>query len=128
VEVQAGDARDRVSSDLIEFSIAMLFRNHTTRYPATFPKESGSLPFLGTDSRDGSHLPKAAREAGFRRAVTKSSSSEVVTAVETLLGKGTFFDIEGPRPLMADPMGIRYLPDCLASVSCAIVMRVRICA
>jgi DNA-binding NarL/FixJ family response regulator len=36
-------------------------------------------------------LARAAREAGFRGAVTKSSGSEVITAVETLLGKGTFF-------------------------------------
>jgi CheY-like chemotaxis protein len=40
-------------------------------------------------------LARAAREAGFRGAVTKGSGREVVMAVETLLDKGTLFQVEG---------------------------------
>ena len=39
-------------------------------------------------------LARAAREAGFRGAVTKDSGREVVLAVKTLLDKGTLFDVE----------------------------------
>jgi hypothetical protein len=41
-------------------------------------------------------LVRAAREAGFRGAVTKGSGREVVMAVETLLDKGTMFEASGP--------------------------------
>jgi DNA-binding NarL/FixJ family response regulator len=40
-------------------------------------------------------LARTARAAGFRGALTKGSGSEVVVAVETLLARGTFFDVEG---------------------------------
>ena len=40
-------------------------------------------------------LARAARDAGFRGAVTKGSGREVVVAVETLLNQGTVFKIEG---------------------------------
>lgn len=42
-------------------------------------------------------LAKEARKAGFRGAVTKGKGSEVVRAVETVLGNGTFFDLEGSQ-------------------------------
>lgn len=42
-------------------------------------------------------LAKEARKAGFRGAVTKGRGSEVVRAVETVLGNGTFFDLEGSQ-------------------------------
>jgi DNA-binding NarL/FixJ family response regulator len=40
-------------------------------------------------------LAREARKAGFRGAVTKSRGSEVVRAVEIVLGDGTFFQVEG---------------------------------
>jgi len=40
-------------------------------------------------------LAQEARKAGFRGAVTKGRGSEVVRAVERVLGNGTFFDLEG---------------------------------
>ena len=40
-------------------------------------------------------LAQEARKAGFRGAVTKGRGSEVVRAVERVLGNGTFFDPEG---------------------------------
>ena len=45
-------------------------------------------------------LARVAREAGFRGAVTKGSSSDVLLAIEILLGKGTFFDVEGTATLL----------------------------
>jgi len=39
-------------------------------------------------------LARTAREAGFRGVVTKGSGREVAMAVETLLDKGTLFDVE----------------------------------
>jgi DNA-binding NarL/FixJ family response regulator len=52
-------------------------------------------------------LVRAAREAGFRGAVTKGNKNEVMMAIETLLGNGTFFEIEG-SPSAPDPERLQY--------------------
>ncbi len=50
-------------------------------------------------------LAQEARKAGFRGAVTKGRGREVVRAVETVLGNGTFFDLEGSPNICSGDRG-----------------------
>jgi DNA-binding NarL/FixJ family response regulator len=87
--------REQLAPDLAIIDLAMPNKNGIEAAREIFPISPLTPMLLLTVQQVSAELARAAREAGFRGAVTKSSGSEVVMAVETLLGKGTFFDIEG---------------------------------
>ena len=86
--------REQLAPDLAIIDLAMPNKNGIEAAREIFPISPLTPMLLLTVQQVSAELARAAREAGFRGAVTKSSGSEVVMAVETLLGKGTFFDIE----------------------------------
>jgi DNA-binding NarL/FixJ family response regulator len=86
---------EQLAPDLAIIDLAMPNKNGIEAAREIFPISPLTPMLLLTVQQVSAELARAAREAGFRGAVTKSSGSEVVMAVETLLGKGTFFDIEG---------------------------------
>jgi DNA-binding NarL/FixJ family response regulator len=86
---------EQLAPDLAIIDLAMPNKNGIEAAREIFAISPLTPMLLLTVQQVSAELARAAREAGFRRAVTKSSGSEVVMAVETLLGKGTFFDIEG---------------------------------
>jgi DNA-binding NarL/FixJ family response regulator len=87
--------REQLAPDLAIIDLAMPNKNGIEAAREIFAISPLTPMLLLTVQQVSAELARAAREAGFRGAVTKSSGSEVVMAVETLLGKGTFFDIEG---------------------------------
>jgi two-component system response regulator NreC len=86
---------EQLAPDLAIIDLAMPNKNGIEAAGEIFAISPLTPMLLLTVQQVSAELARAAREAGFRGAVTKSSGSEVVMAVETLLGKGTFFDIEG---------------------------------
>jgi DNA-binding NarL/FixJ family response regulator len=86
---------EQLAPDLAIIDLAMPNKNGIEAAREIFAISPWTPMLLLTVQQVSAELARAAREAGFRGAVTKSSGSEVVMAVETLLGKGTFFDIEG---------------------------------
>jgi DNA-binding NarL/FixJ family response regulator len=86
---------EQLTPDLAIIDLAMPNKNGIEAAREIFAISPLTPMLLLTVQQVSAELARAAREAGFRGAVTKSSGSEVVMAVETLLGKGTFFDIEG---------------------------------
>jgi DNA-binding NarL/FixJ family response regulator len=86
---------EQLAPDLAIIDLAMPNKNGIEAAREIFAISPLTPMLLLTVQEVSAELARAAREAGFRGAVTKSSGSEVVMAVETLLGKGTFFDIEG---------------------------------
>jgi DNA-binding NarL/FixJ family response regulator len=86
---------EQLAPDLAIIDVAMPNKNGIEAAREIFAISPLTPMLLLTLQQVSAELARAAREAGFRRAVTKSSGSEVVMAVETLLGKSTFFDIEG---------------------------------
>jgi DNA-binding NarL/FixJ family response regulator len=86
---------EQLAPDLAIIDLAMPNKNGIEAAREIFALSSLTPMLLLTVQAVSAELARAAREAGFRRAVTKSSGREVVMAVETLLGKSTFFDIEG---------------------------------
>ncbi len=86
---------EHLAPDLAIIDLAMPNKNGIEAAREIFAISPLTPMLLLTVQQVSAELARAAREAGFRGAVTKSSGSEVVMAVETLLGKGTFFDIEG---------------------------------
>jgi DNA-binding NarL/FixJ family response regulator len=86
---------EQLAPDLAIIDLAMPNKNGIEAAREIFAISPLTPMLLLTLQQVSAELARAAREAGFRRAVTKSSGSEVVMAVETLLGKSTFFDIEG---------------------------------
>lgn len=86
---------EQLAPDLAIIDLAMPNKNGMEAAREIFAISPLTPMLLLTVQQVSAELARAAREAGFRGAVTKSSGSEVVMAVETLLGKGTFFDIEG---------------------------------
>jgi DNA-binding NarL/FixJ family response regulator len=86
---------EQLAPDLAIIDLAMPNKNGIEAAREIFAISPLTPMLLLTVQQVSAELARAAREAGFRRAVTKSSGSEVVMAVETLLGKSTFFDIEG---------------------------------
>jgi DNA-binding NarL/FixJ family response regulator len=86
---------EQLAPDLAIIDLAMPNKNGIEAAREIFAISPLTPMLLLTVQQVSAELARAAREAGFRGAVTKSSGSEVVMAVETLLGKGTFFDIEG---------------------------------
>jgi DNA-binding NarL/FixJ family response regulator len=86
---------EQLAPDLAIIDLAMPNKNGIEAAREIFAISPLTPMLLLTVQQVSAELARAARDAGFRGAVTKSSGSEVVMAVETLLGKGTFFDIEG---------------------------------
>jgi DNA-binding NarL/FixJ family response regulator len=86
---------EQLAPDLAIIDLAMPNKNGIEAAREMFAISPWTPMLLLTVQQVSAELARAAREAGFRGAVTKSSGSEVVMAVETLLGQGTFFDIEG---------------------------------
>jgi len=86
---------EQLAPDLAIIDLAMPHKNGIEAAREIFALSPLTPMLLLTVQQISAELARAGREAGFRGAVTKSSGSEVVMAVETLLGKGTFFDIEG---------------------------------
>jgi DNA-binding NarL/FixJ family response regulator len=89
---------EQLAPDLAIIDLAMPEKNGVEAAREIFAISPVTPMLLLTVQEVSAELARTAREAGFRGAVTKGSGSEVVMAVETLLGKGTFFDVEGsPR-------------------------------
>jgi DNA-binding NarL/FixJ family response regulator len=86
---------EQLAPDLAIIDLAMPDKNGIEAAREIIAQSPLTAMLLLTVQEVSAELARAAREAGFRGAVTKSSGSEVVVAVETLLGKGTFFAIEG---------------------------------
>ncbi len=86
---------EQLAPDLAIIDLAMPEKNGIEAAREIFSRFPLTPMLLLTVQEVSAELARAAREAGFRGAVTKASGSEVVIAVETLLGNGTFFAIEG---------------------------------
>jgi DNA-binding NarL/FixJ family response regulator len=87
----------QLAPDLAIIDLAMPEKNGVEAAREIFATSSSTAMLLLTVQEVSAELARAARDAGFRGAVTKGSGREIVMAVETLLGKGTFFDVESPQ-------------------------------
>jgi DNA-binding NarL/FixJ family response regulator len=85
----------QLAPDLAIIDLAMPDKNGIEAAREIFAHFPLTRMLLLTVQEVSAELARAAREAGFRGAVTKASGNEVVVAVETLLGQGTFFAVEG---------------------------------
>ena len=85
----------QLAPDLAIIDLAMPNKNGLEAGRQVFANSPLTAMLLLTVQEVSGELARAAREAGFRGAVTKGSSREVIVAVETLLDKGTLFDVEG---------------------------------
>lgn len=85
----------QLAPDLAIIDLAMPDKNGIEAARQIFASSPLTPMLLLTVQEVSTELARAAREAGFRGAVTKGSGREVVMAVETLLDKGTLFRIEG---------------------------------
>jgi len=98
---EAGNGNDAVAKikqlapDLAIIDLAMPDKNGMEAARQIFTISPLTAMLLLTVQEVSVELARAAREAGFRGAVTKGSGREVVMAVETLLDKGTVFQVEG---------------------------------
>jgi len=98
---EASDGNDAVNKirelapDLAIIDLAMPDKNGLEAARQVFAVSPLTNMLLLTVQEVSGELALAAREAGFRGAVTKGSGREVIMAVETLLDKGTLFDLEG---------------------------------
>jgi len=84
----------QLAPDLAIIDLAMPDKNGIEAARQIFASSPLTAMLLLTVQEVSAELARAAREAGFRGAVTKGSGREVVTAVETLLGNGTLFRVE----------------------------------
>jgi len=85
----------QLAPDLAIIDLAMPDKNGIEAARQILSVSPLTAMLLLTVQEVSAELARAAREAGFRGAVTKGSGREVVTAVETLLDKGTMFQVEG---------------------------------
>jgi DNA-binding NarL/FixJ family response regulator len=98
---EATDGNDAVakikqlSPDLAIIDLAMPDKNGIEAARQIFANSPLTAMLLLTVQEVSTELARAAREAGFRGAVTKGSGREVVVAVETVLNQGTVFKIQG---------------------------------
>jgi DNA-binding NarL/FixJ family response regulator len=88
---------EQLAPDLAIIDLAMPEKNGVQAAREIFANSSSTAMLLLTVQEVSAELARAAREAGFRGAVTKGSGREIIMAVETLLGHGTFFDVERPQ-------------------------------
>lgn len=84
----------QLAPDLAIIDLAMPDKNGLEAARQIFAISPLTAMLLLTVQEVSGELARAAREAGFRGAVTKGSGREVVMAVETLLDEGTLFDVE----------------------------------
>ena len=84
----------QLAPDLAIIDLAMPDKNGMEAARQIFSISPLTAMLLLTVQEVSAELARAAREAGFRGAVTKGSGREVVTAVETLLDRGTLFDVQ----------------------------------
>jgi len=84
---------EQLAPDLAIIDLAMPDKNGVEAAREIFAASPLTAMLLLTVQEVSAELARVAREAGFRGAVTKGSGREVVAAVETLLGKGTFFSV-----------------------------------
>jgi DNA-binding NarL/FixJ family response regulator len=87
----------QLAPDLAIIDLAMPGKNGVQAAREIFAISPVTAMLLLTVQDVSGELARVAREAGFRGAISKGTGSEVVVAVEALLGKGTFFDAEGSR-------------------------------
>jgi DNA-binding NarL/FixJ family response regulator len=85
---------EQLTPDLAIIDLAMPDKNGVQAAREIYAISPLTPMLLLTVQEVSAELARAAREAGFRGAVTKGSGSEVVMAVETLLSRGTFFDVD----------------------------------
>jgi DNA-binding NarL/FixJ family response regulator len=82
---------DELSPDLVVLDLAMPQKNGL-QAAREISKSTPAMPMLLlTVQQVSSELVQEARNAGFKGAVSKSTGSEVVRGVETLLRDGIFF-------------------------------------
>jgi DNA-binding NarL/FixJ family response regulator len=84
----------QLAPDLAIIDLAMPDKNGIEAARQIFASSPLTTMLLLTVQEVSAELARAAREAGFRGAVTKGSGREVIMAVETLLGNGTLFRVE----------------------------------
>jgi len=84
---------EQLAPDLAIVDLAMPQKNGIQAAREIVRKSPSTSMLLLTVQEVSAELARAASEAGFCGAVTKGSSSEVVLAVEKLLGRGTFFAV-----------------------------------
>lgn len=96
-EVATGaDAVEKAASlapDLVILDLAMPAMNGLQAAREISKASPHTLMLLASVQEVSRQLAEAAREAGFRGAVTKSSGSEVVQGIEALFHSQTFFAI-----------------------------------
>lgn len=85
---------NQLAPDLAIIDLAMPDKNGMEAARQIFSTSPLTTMLLLTVQEVSAELARAAREAGFRGAVTKGSGREVITAVETLLDRGTLFDVQ----------------------------------
>jgi DNA-binding NarL/FixJ family response regulator len=85
----------QLSPDLAIIDLAMPDKNGIEAARQVVANSPLTPMLLLTVQEVSTELARAARDAGFRGAVTKGSGREVVVAVETLLNQGTVFKIDG---------------------------------
>ena len=83
---------EELTPDLAIIDLAMPEQNGVEAARKIFAISPLTAMLLLTVQEVSAELARTAREAGFRGAVTKGNRNAVLTAVETLLAKGTFFD------------------------------------
>jgi DNA-binding NarL/FixJ family response regulator len=86
---------EQLAPDLAIIDLAMPEKNGVEAVREIFAISPVTAMLLLTVQEVSVELARTARAAGFRGALTKGSGSEVIVAVETLLARGTFFDVEG---------------------------------
>jgi CheY-like chemotaxis protein len=99
---EATDGKDAIEKaaqfhpDFIVLDLAMPVMNGL-QAAEHLSKERPDIPLLLISVQQiTNQLEQSARRAGFKGAVTKSSGTEVLSAVEALLRSETFFVIDGP--------------------------------
>jgi len=91
---EAVEKTARLSLDLVILDLAMPGMNGL-QAAREISKINPRLPILLASVEEVSkHLARAARDSGFRGAVTKSKGTEVVQAAEALLHNETFFAVD----------------------------------
>ena len=88
--------------DLVIIDLAMPGKNGMEAGRQVFDRSPLAAMLLLTVQEVSAELRRAARAAGFRGALTKGSGREVVMAIETVLAKGTLFDVEGSTAARPD--------------------------
>jgi DNA-binding NarL/FixJ family response regulator len=95
----------RLAPDVAIIDLAMPEKNGVEAAREIFKLCPLTAMLLLTVQEVSPQLAQEARKAGFRGAVTKGRGREIVRAVETVLGNGTFFDLEGSPSICSGDRG-----------------------